>query len=902
MSTPRLLLALLFPAVPVAAADLYVAPDGNDAWSGTKPAPGAARDDGPFATLPRAREAARKARAAAPAEPVTVHLRGGLYAVTETFRLGPEDSGTAAAPAVWRAYQQEKPILVGGRRITGWTPHHDGMLKADVAAQGFRGVAFRQLVMDGRRQHLARYPNFAPQNPYGGGWAYADGEPIPMYQDVPGETRRVFRVKAEDLRTWAKPEEAEVFVFARYNWWNNIVRIASLDRGTRTVTLAGDASYPIRPGDRYYVQNLLEELDAPGEWFLDAAAGTLYFKPPAPIEQAAVVAPTTRTILELGKGTAHVTLRGLTLECCEGTAVVLKDTTACLVAGCTIRNAGDYHGSGVSVEGGANNGVVGCDIHDIGSHGISLSGGDRKTLTPAGNYADNNYIHHVGVFYKQGCGISMSGVGNRATRNLIHDGPRMGILFSGNNLLIEGNRIRHVNLETEDTGAVYTGGRDWISSRGTIIRHNWFHDILGYGQENGKWVSPHFAWGVYLDDNAGGVDVVGNLIVRCSRAGIHLHNGRDNWMENNILVDNGLQQVECNGWTESHRYWQSHLPTMIKGYELVVNEPAWKRMRNMDVHPAKAVLPDGKIMSGNRFVRNIIAYAGDKARCFRFSNLPLDRYESDHNVVWHGGKPIRTGFFKVGKEASPNLLADAGFEAAEPGQLPKGWGWQDRPKGAAAAVVEKPEASGGKRCLRIGGAAAKDDKGNVHFPIVVSEEVPAKPGAAYRLTARMKADHAGAKAALMGQSYIAHVYFWSKSADLSVGTAWKEYELVFKMPAAGESGYHEQMKSLRLRLDFREASGALCVDDVSVKACEALDEWESWKAQGFGHDAHSVVADPCFVAPEQDDYRLRPGSPALRLGFQPIPLEKIGPYADALRASWPIVEAAGARERPLKKD
>ena len=109
-------------------------------------------------------------------------------------------------------------------------------------------------------------------------------------------------------------------------------------------------------------------------------------------------------------------------------------------------------------------------------------------------------------------------MGNRASHNLIHDGPRMGIMFSGNNLVIEYNHIRHVNLETEDTGAVYTGGRDWISSRGTVIRYNYFHDILGYGQDqNGNWVSPHFAWGVYLDDNAGGVDVIGNIVAALPR-------------------------------------------------------------------------------------------------------------------------------------------------------------------------------------------------------------------------------------------------------------------------------------------------------------------------------------------------------------------------------------------------
>ena len=59
------------------------------------------------------------------------------------------------------------------------------------------------------------------------------------------------------------------------------------------------------------------------------------------------------------------------------------------------------------------------------------------------------------------------------------------------------------------------------------------------------------------------------------------------------------------------------------------------------------------------------------------------------------------------------------------------------------------------------------------------------------------------------------------------------------------------------------------------------------------------ITDPLLVDPENDDYHLRDDSPAFRIGFEPIPVEKIGPYKDELRASWPIIEAEGAREKPL---
>ena len=563
---------------------IFVAPQGNDVWSGSLAEPNAAKTDGPLATLAAAREKIRglKKDGPLPAGGVEVVLRGGMYFLERTFQLAEADSGTAEVPVVYRAAAGEKVQLIGGRPIRGFEPYRGAILKANVAAQGLKGVYFRQLFFDGRRQPLARYPNFDPKNPYGGGWAYVDGKPVPPGQEIPNESHRTFQYKEKDARQWSRPEEAELFAFPRYNWQNIDVSIAAVNREKRIITLTGDTYYPLRPGDRYYVQNIFEELDSPGEWYLDRRTETLYFWPPASLEGKTVCAPTLSTLVAIGPGTAHVTVRGFILETPSATTVTLEKAHDCLIAGNTIRNAGDYYGSGVEVKEGQRNGVVGNDIYEIGCHGISLSGGDRITLTPAGNYAENNYIHHTGVFYKQGVGVNLEGVGNRATHNLIHDCPRMGILFSGNNLAIEYNHIRHVNLETCDTGGIYTGGRDWISSRGTRICYNYLHDMLGYGQQNGKWVSPYDTVGIYLDDNAGGVDIIGNVVARSIRGLVNLHNARDTRIENNILIDGMQEQVLCNGWTGDCVCWTELLPQMIRGYESVAGQTAWRNMRGMD--------------------------------------------------------------------------------------------------------------------------------------------------------------------------------------------------------------------------------------------------------------------------------------------------------------------------------
>lgn len=149
-----------------------------------------------------------------------------------------------------------------------------------------------------------------------------------------------------------------------------------------------------------------------------------------------------------------------------------------------------FHGGGIGVSDGKNVRISHNEISFTGSNGVSLSGGDRKTLTGPGHIAEDNHIHHMGVFNKNACGISMYGVDNTARHNHIHDGPRMGVQMSGNNLIVEYNHLHHLVMETQDGGAIYTGGRDWISSRGSKWRYNLIHDIVGVGQEAGRFEAP----------------------------------------------------------------------------------------------------------------------------------------------------------------------------------------------------------------------------------------------------------------------------------------------------------------------------------------------------------------------------------------------------------------------------
>jgi hypothetical protein len=224
------------------------------------------------------------------------------------------------------------------------------------------------------------------------------------------------------------------------------------------------------------------------------------------------------------KDASHIILRGFTIEGVRETAITISGGAESRVVGCTIRNVGGW---AVVVSGGIRHGVVGCDLYQMGGGGVSLTGGNRTTLAPAEHFAENNHIHHyarVKRVYQPG--ITLQGVGNRASHNLIHNAPHMGMGFGGNDHLIEFNEIHSVCYESNDAGAIYTG-RNW-TMRGTVIRHNFLHHINGFRGRG--------CVGVYLDDMFCGTEVSGNLFYRVTRAAF-IGGGRDCIVKNNLFVD-----------------------------------------------------------------------------------------------------------------------------------------------------------------------------------------------------------------------------------------------------------------------------------------------------------------------------------------------------------------------------
>ena len=518
---------------------VFVAVNGNDDWSGSLPEPNDRRTDGPFATLERVRDAIRewKQTPGLPKDGIVVELRGGVYQREHPFELTASDSGRQDAPIVYRAYRGEDVRIVGGKQLTGMTLVNQSpvlerldegargkVYQADLRAHGItdygqvKGGGLELFFRD-KPMTLARWPNE-------GFVQIVDtvgGDPIDV-RGTKGDKIGKLVYDGDRPGRWTAETDAWLHGYWFWDWSDERQKVESIDTDRHVISLAPPYHhYGYRKGQWYYGLNILAELDSPGEWYLDREQGILYFWPPSPIAQGEPTVSVVQTLLSL-RDVSYVTVQNITFEVARGTAVTISNGSHCLIAGCTLKNVGN---SAVAISNGTDHGVVGCNMYHLGASGIGLSGGDRKTLTPAGHLAHNNHIHHYGRWTRMySRAVSLNGVGNRASHNLIHDAPHQAISFGGNDHMIEFNEIHDVCLESNDAGAIYSG-RNW-TMRGTVIRHNYLHDITGF-EDRG-------CVGVYLDDMFCGTEIVGNVFYRVTRAAF-IGGGRDVTIANNIFVD-----------------------------------------------------------------------------------------------------------------------------------------------------------------------------------------------------------------------------------------------------------------------------------------------------------------------------------------------------------------------------
>ncbi len=704
------LLALVFCSAAASAATvLHVAPDGRDAWSGRRPTPNADRSDGPFHTLERARDEVRKMKnnGGLPAGGVTIELQAGIYELTKPFELDARDSGTPDAPIVYRARPGAKVRLLGGRLVSGFRPVSDKkildllppearghVLEANlkplgVTEYGSAGGGGLELFFRDEPMQIARWPNQGFTK-----IVRMVGKPVKRDRFT---THKVGKWVYEGNRParWTHEKDAWVDGYWFHDWSEQRHRIKEIDTEARTIEVYPPYhGYGYRKGKWYYAYNLLSEIDTPGEWYLDRETGVLYFWPPAPPRTGDAVVSVLPTMIVMNKA-ANVRFEHLLVEGGRGDGLSMTGGQGNRVTGCTFRNLGGW---GVRVGGGTDNGVVGCDVYNTGRGGISLGGGNRKTLTPAGLFAENNHVHHyarIKRVYQPG--ITLYGVGNRASHNLIDNAPHMAMGFGGNDHVIEFNEIHSVCYESNDAGAIYTG-RDW-TMRGNVIRYNYLHHINGFEGRG--------CVGVYLDDCFSSAEIYGNVFYKVTRAAM-IGGGRDNAIVNNIFIDCvPAVHVDARGVGWAHRYavpgggWRMQEKLAALPYK----RPPWTKYPHLaNLLEDEPYLPKYNVVAHNIFIRGKWDGIRPKARPYvklegniidkdvRFVDEAGDdfRLEPDSPALALGFKPIpfeRIGVYRDPTRASWPVVGKVRPMAKPPPPPPK-------PKRGPAPVWRVPKARG----------------------------------------------------------------------------------------------------------------------------------------------------------------------------------------------------------------
>ena len=568
-------------AAPTKEGVFYVAPKGNDQWSGRVSSLNQTKSDGPVATIQHALELARAWKATAQGPNAngapTIYLTTGNYFLNQPLILRPDDSGLTIA-----GLGKAAPVLSGGRRIEGWKESlKDGkkLWTAEIPEARNSRWIFRELWMNGRRATRARYPNT--------GYLKIEHLLDARPDWSRGQTR--FRYAPGDLQSWKTITEAEIMVMNR--WADSRLPVFSVDEDQRVINFTKRSVFALEEGDLYYVEGMFEALDEPGEWHLDRHAGIIYYlpRPGETLEKSEAIAPYLVQVLRFeGAPEQHQFVSGVTLsnlvfshtEWCfpEGFASETNKPTispepepqvggfaqaAIGVPGavwgqgvrnaafdnCWFRKLGNY---GLELAGGCqSNHIAQCEFSDLGAGGIKIGETairSRESEITRANEITDCEIHDGGKMFPSAIGIWIGqSPDNRLVHNSIHDFYYTGISIGwtwgygaalASNNLVAFNHVHHIGVKSDgdgpilsDMGGIYTLGKQ----PGTRVINNLWHDIAGlrYG-----------GWGIYFDEGSSGIIAQSNVVYRTTHGGFHQHYGETNSVWNNVFAFGRDQQLQ----------------------------------------------------------------------------------------------------------------------------------------------------------------------------------------------------------------------------------------------------------------------------------------------------------------------------------------------------------------------
>ncbi|HEY6503593.1 MAG TPA: right-handed parallel beta-helix repeat-containing protein [Chitinophagaceae bacterium] len=659
---------------------IYVSASGNDKFAGTI--------ERPFATLEKARKEVRKILGKEKNISISVYFRAGDYFFKKSVVFDSLDSGTRDHPVIYSAYNNETVSFSGGISVPVKyaTPVTDDLilnrfpvsaknriLQIDLKKSGIkdfgtltpRGFARpyqpapMELFCNKGTMRLARYPNDT-LIPLG---KVLDPGSIPRNGDFSHRGGK-FHFAIDEPNRWTAAKDIWISGFFRYGYADDAVQIADIDLKNKIISTKQETLYGFENGknfQRWFAYNLLEEIDCPGEYYIDRVSGILYFYQPEEDLKTIEVSMLEEPLMQL-KNTSFIQFNGINFECSRGIGVYIEKGNDNKIDNCVFRNLGivgvcvgkgiepfaelTHEGDGQPASGklgslmnyvykhttfdreaGTGHIISNCEIYNTGAGGISLGGGDRLTLKKGNNQVVNCSIHDFNRLdrsYK--AGINIDGVGNVIRNCEIYNCPGSAVLLHGNDHLIEYNSIHHAVTDGDDMGAIYYG-RD-PSEFGNKVQYNFFHHI---GNDHGLIVS------VYHDDGACGMEVTGNIFYLAGMRSVLMGGGSDNVYRNNIFIESPMAFHLDNrlmGWAKANLdkdgIFQKRLEAV--NYKRAPYATAYPKLKNyFEDTPA---LPKRNFIENNLFVNVKMLHNGSA----QWSNIGKNYFSFDESMFMEFSK------------------------------------------------------------------------------------------------------------------------------------------------------------------------------------------------------------------------------------------------------------------------
>ncbi len=523
----------------------FVSPDGN----------GNGAEETPFAGLDQALARIHELRDGGSTAQYTVNLLPGEYAVSN-FTFDAALGGTLEEPTIIQGIGDGEVILNAAKNIpiSAFRPLEDEEMKArfypeaaekilvcDLGAFGLTADDIHTnygygshtqmpaelcgintgFFWNDTRLYNARYPNISGEHLYEDQAVIEEGGLL----DAENSIIRISGEVYDHVARWKTLDGAMIHDYFMYNWSEGTTTIDSFDPETGAMKLTYRTDY--REGGEFWFFNVPEELDAPGEYWVDTENLLMYLYP-VDDDSEAIVSVNYRPESMFTGEMFNVTIENLTLEGSGASIIAPEVAEGLTVRNCIIRR---YEGTGVTVNyANYNNTVYGCEVYNGGVGGIGLGhGGDLLTLTPSNNVIENNCLHdYAQIRRTYNIGLCVQGCGGKILHNEVYNAPHFVVTGGEMESTIEWNYFHDVVQESDDAGAFYGGGQ-WHDF-GNVISHNKFERVGN---------PEHTANGIYFDDMISGWTAQYNVLIDVYGYGFMVGGGRNITITNNLIINHG---------------------------------------------------------------------------------------------------------------------------------------------------------------------------------------------------------------------------------------------------------------------------------------------------------------------------------------------------------------------------